>query len=321
MNLPWCEKHRPLTLDDIVGNEVAIKRLKAFCHSGLIPNLVVSGPSGTGKTSAICALSHDWQHGVIEATEMNASDERGIDAVRTRIKEIVCKKSFGLKLVILDEADGLTSSAQHALKSIMDRYSDAVFAFSCNDLSKLLPQIQSRCSIILLEKLTTDIVRVRLKHVSNKENVPHTAAGLKAIAEFSNGDCRSAINMLQTLARSARVTSLTCHAMFGLDMKELVRKCLYYSAKPDTLDKMYALIKDICIAGYSLGSVCHLLTNEKKLFDVPKVGRERKIKLCQALSCHHMRSAHGDNSFLHICSLFNEIRVIMISSESQLMEV
>ena len=315
-SLPWCEKYRPLTLDDLVGNEVATNRLKSFCASGRLPNMILSGPSGTGKTSALSALkSHCLQRNIaIESVEMNASDERGIDAVRTKIKEIVCKKAAGIKLLILDEADGLTISAQHALKSIMDRYPDATFAFSCNDISKLLPQLQSRCCIILLEKLTTDDIRSRLKYVVTQEDVPHTSAGLKSIAEVCEGDCRNAINRLQTLSKSGRITTLTCNAIFGKSLMEYVNKCLTLSNKVENHKKMYKLIKELFDTGHDLTKICLVLITHPKLFENNRHDISTKIQLSDCITDFQMRSLQGNNDFLQACALFTRIHKVISKS-------
>ena len=161
-NLPWVEKYRPILLEDIVGNEETINRLKVFGEDGNLPNLIICGPPGTGKTTSILCLARQllgpsvYKEAVLE---LNASNDRGIEVVRNKIKMFAQKKVTlergRHKIIILDEADSMTDGAQQALRRIMEIYSSTTrFCLACNNSEKIIEPIQSRCAILRYSKLS-----------------------------------------------------------------------------------------------------------------------------------------------------------------------
>ena len=154
-SLPWVEKYRPTKIDDIVGNKDAVDRLTAIASTGNMPNLIFTGPPGIGKTTSVLCLAHtllgpSYKDAVLE---LNASDDRGIDAVRNKIKMFAQKKVTlppgRHKIILLDEADSMTSAAQQALRRTMELYSSTTrFALACNASEKIIEPIQSRCAIV-----------------------------------------------------------------------------------------------------------------------------------------------------------------------------
>jgi replication factor C small subunit len=202
-NWMWTEKYRPKTLDEIVGQEPIVERLKGFLTERDLPHLLLSGPAGTGKTTAILAFAHDLYGGQLQGNfiELNASDERGIDVVRSRVKDFARTRplgSFPFKIITLDEADSLTRDAQHALRRTMERYASSCrFCLICNYSSKIIEPIQSRCAILRFPRLDEKHVVQRLTMIARKEAVQLTQDGIQAIIYVSAGDLRKAINVLQ----------------------------------------------------------------------------------------------------------------------------
>ncbi|CAN1184312.1 Replication factor C subunit 2 [Linum perenne] len=177
-DMPWVEKYRPTKVVDIVGNEDAISRLQVIAIDGNMPNLILSGPPGTGKTTSILALAHEllgpsYKDAVLE---LNASDDRGIDVVRNKIKMFAQMKLTlppgRHKIVILDEADSMTSGAQQALRRTMEIYSSTTrFALACNTSSKVIEPIQSRCAVVRFSRLSDQEILGRLMVVVDAEKV------------------------------------------------------------------------------------------------------------------------------------------------------
>jgi replication factor C small subunit len=200
----WTEKYRPKTLNDVIGHEQIVKRLKSYVKSGSLPHLLFSGPPGVGKTACSIAITREmfgdsWQSNFIE---LNASDERGIEVVRNNIKNFARTAPLGtatFKIIFLDEADALTSDAQSALRRTMERYTATCrFIMSCNYSSKIIEPIQSRCAVYRFGTLTAADITGGIKKIAEKEKLTVTKDGMDALLYVANGDMRKAVNTLQS---------------------------------------------------------------------------------------------------------------------------
>jgi replication factor C subunit 2/4 len=210
--LPWIEKYRPKLVKDIVGNEAIVSRLAHFATVGNCPNIILSGPPGCGKTTSILCLARQLLGDSMSKAvlELNASNDRGIDVVRNQIKEFATRKvSLNLdpqsgkvqhKIIILDEADSMTESAQQALRRIMEIYSKTTrFALACNDSSKIIEPIQSRCAMLRYERLNDVEVLSRMYEITGKEGIKQCDdGGMRTVLFTCNGDMRQAINTLES---------------------------------------------------------------------------------------------------------------------------
>ena len=195
MNIPWTELLRPNKIDDILGKNIR-EKLSILKKQKYLPNLILCGNSGLGKTSSVLALSKEliknpdlYNKQIIE---LNASDERGIDVVRNKIKMFSSKKiineNFSQKIIILDEADNLTSSAQQALRCLMCEYDKVVFILSCNNLNLIIEPIQSRCQIMKYTKIHEDEILNYINNICTKFDITINDNIKKKIVEESNSD-------------------------------------------------------------------------------------------------------------------------------------
>lgn len=201
----WVEKYRPEALPEVAGHDAIIERIEQYVASGDLPNLLFAGPAGTGKTTTALAIAkeiygEDWQEHFLE---LNASDQRGIDVVRGRIKDFA-RASFGghdYRIIFLDEADALTSDAQSALRRTMEQFSgNTRFILSCNYSSRIIDPIQSRCAVFRFTPLPDEAIIDHIRRVADAEGLTVSEDGLDAIAFAADGDMRRAINALQAAA-------------------------------------------------------------------------------------------------------------------------
>ncbi|MEC7706776.1 MAG: replication factor C small subunit [Candidatus Thermoplasmatota archaeon] len=206
MSEMWVERHRPQTVGDIKGQKAIVDRLKAYAESRTFPHLLFAGPPGTGKTTAALALTKDvfGEDYRINLLEMNASDERKLDSIRTKVKQFATtapSPGTTFKVIFLDEADALTPDAQGALRRIMEQNAETCrFILSCNYSSKIIEPIQSRCAVFRFRPLAEDQVLEMVTSVAANEGIKLDEEAAEAIAQVSLGDLRKAITSLQVAA-------------------------------------------------------------------------------------------------------------------------
>ena len=222
----WVEKYRPQKISELVNQKEILGSINSMLkNQSELPHLLFSGSAGVGKTTAALCVSREilGEHWRDYTLELNASDERGINMVRERVKKF--SRFAGLdteipfKIIILDEADEMTNDAQTALRRIIeDTAKICRFILIANNLSKIIEPIQSRCVVFKFTKISTKEILPQLKSISKKEKIKTDEKGLNAISDYAEGDLRHAINILQAAASSGSVTEST------------VKSCLLYTS-------------------------------------------------------------------------------------------
>jgi replication factor C small subunit len=253
-NVMWVEKYRPKKMTELVNQKEVVGSINSMLkNQSELPHLLFSGSAGVGKTTAALCLSSEIlrEHWRTYTLELNASDERGINMVRERVKKF--SRFAGLdteipfKIIILDEADEMTHDAQTALRRIIEDTSKICrFILIANNLSKIIAPIQSRCVVFKFTRISDKEIISQLKFIAKQEKIKTDEKGLQAICDCTNGDLRHAINILQAAASSGDVTESIVKSVVGLtkttDVQDVLKLALDGKIS-DSRDKMIELIK------------------------------------------------------------------------------
>ncbi|CAN6666530.1 replication factor C subunit 4 [Trichomonascus vanleenenianus] len=304
LELPWVEKYRPQTLDDVVGNDETIARLRIIARDGNMPHMIISGMPGIGKTTSVLCLARtmlgDAYHEAV--LELNASDERGIDVVRGRIKAFAQKKvnlpPGRQKIVILDEADSMTPGAQQALRRTMEIYSNTTrFAFACNQSTKIIEPLQSRCAILKFAKLTNEQVLKRLMEIIEQEKVQYSDDGLSALIFTAEGDMRQAINNLQsTVAGFGFVNGDNVFKVVDSPHPIVVQKMLKACHQGD-IATATDFLTELWDKGYSAVDIISTMFRVTKTMDMDE---QLKLEYIKVIGFTHMRVLDGVGTYLQL---------------------
>ncbi len=249
----WVEKYRPVKLSDIVNQTEIIGSLEALIKDPTdMPHLMFSGSAGVGKTTTALCIARQilGEHARDYTLELNASDERGIGMVREKVKKFsrfAGMAEVPFKIIILDEADEMTNDAQTALRRIIeDTAKFCRFIFIANNISKIIDPIQSRCATFKFTRVSEQDIIGRLEEIAKKEKVKTDKKGLKAVYDYSEGDLRHAINIMQATASLGGITEENVRSSAGLtktsDVDEVLKIALAGNVA-DAREKMIELVK------------------------------------------------------------------------------
>jgi replication factor C small subunit len=303
----WTEKYRPKNLGEIIDEEEIVSRLQEFVKRATMPHCLFAGPPGTGKTTAALCLAHDLFGERFQDVfmELNASDERGIDVVRTTVKEFARMASLSsvpFKILVLDEADNMTSDAQSALRRTMEKYSDTCrFILCCNYSGRIIEPIQSRCALFRFTPLPDERIVETLHRIAKNEGLKFTETGLKSVVEVAEGDLRKAINTLQAASSMSKgITEESVYQVVGRAKPTDVHEMLSHAIKGDFIKAREELRHLLVRYGLSGSEIIRQIHSEIFRLAVPE---KKRIELIEAVGEIDFRLVQGGDEEVQLSAL------------------
>ena len=307
----WTEKYRPKTLGEIIDQEEIVSRLQEFVKRAAMPHCLFAGPPGTGKTTAALCLAHDLFGVRFQDVfmELNASDERGIDVVRTTVKEFARMASLSsvpFKILVLDEADNMTSDAQSALRRTMEKYTDTCrFVLCCNYSGRIIEPIQSRCALFRFTPLPDEKIVENLHRIAKNEGLKFTETGLKSIVEVGEGDLRKSINTLQAASSMSKgITEESVYQVVGRAKPTDVHEMLNHALKGDFIKAREELRHLLVRYGLSASEIVRQIHSEIFRLAVPE---KKRIDLVEAVGEIDFRLVQGGDEEVQLSALLAKL--------------
>lgn len=303
----WTEKYRPVKFEDLVGQQEIVKRVSSLVNGMNIPHLLFAGPAGIGKSTLALIIvktlfGEHWRENYLE---LNASDERGIDVVRQKVKDFARTKSIGavpFKVIFLDEADALTKEAQQALRRTMENYTNTCrFIMSCNYSSRILDPIQSRCVVFRFKLLEKKDIRRVIEKIAQAENLTMAEDSFDTLYEDSEGDCRRAINLLQATASISPSVNAEMINMIASKTKPAdIKVVLDYALSGDFINSRNKLL-DVMLKE-SVSGVDIIKSIQKEIWNL-QIEPEIKVRLTEKTGETEFRMIEGSDEFVQLQSL------------------
>ena len=303
----WTEKYRPKKFDEVVGQDDIVKKVENLTKAMNIPHLLFAGPAGTGKSTLALIVVRElfgknWKENYLE---LNASDERGIEVIRQKVKDFARTRALGnvpFKVIFLDEADALTREAQQALRRTMENYTSTCrFIMSCNYSSKIIDPIQSRCVVFRFKILTKSDISKRIRLISEKEKLEISDQSIETLYEASEGDCRRAINLLQACSSiSPKISPELINTLISAAKPSDIKIVLEYSLSGDFMKAKEKLLEVMLKESISGSDIIKGI--QKEIWNL-QIDEELKVRLTEKTGEIEFRMVEGSDEFIQLEAL------------------
>jgi len=313
----WTEKYRPASFEDIKGQKEIVEKIKAFVESKNMPHLLFSGPAGVGKTTLSLVIARqlfgeNWRENTLE---LNASDERGIDVVRVKVKDFARTKAIGevpFKLIYLDESDALTREAQQALRRTMENYTKTCrFILSCNYSSKIIDPIQSRCAVFRFKPLSKDEIITVIDKIAHEEKLVIGAEAKSALFEVCDGDVRRLENIMQSCAvlkkEHEAIKPEDIYSMASVAKPKEVNEVLSLAATGNFLESRKKLLS--LMLDYGLSGLDVIRQIQKEIWNL-KLEDRKKVELVDKCGEVEFRMVEGSDEYIQLESFLAFVMLV-----------
>ncbi|MCK5629379.1 MAG: replication factor C small subunit [Nanoarchaeota archaeon] len=307
----WTEKYRPSKFSEIKGQKEIVNRVEAFVQQKNMPHLLFAGPAGIGKTTLSLVVAkqmfgESWRSSFLE---LNASDERGIDVIRTKVKDFARTKAIGgvpFKIIYLDECDALTKEAQQALRRTMENYTQTTrFILSCNYSSKIIDPIQSRCVVFRFKLLKKEEIFSLIDMIANEEGLKITERGKEALYEICEGDCRRMENILQSCSAIDKdITEELAYSLASVARPKEIKEILDLAVQNKFIDARKKLLDTMLNYGLSGIDVIKQIYKEILSLDIDNRSKMQIISDCGEVE---FRMTEGSDEYLQLECLLSKV--------------
>ncbi|XP_039121926.1 replication factor C subunit 2 isoform X2 [Dioscorea cayenensis subsp. rotundata] len=313
---PWVEKYRPKQVKDVAHQDEVVRVLTNTLETANCPHMLFYGPPGTGKTTTALAIAHQLFGPELyksRVLELNASDDRGINVVRTKIKDFAAvavgsgqRQGYPCppyKIIILDEADSMTEDAQNALRRTMETYSKVTrFFFICNYISRIIEPLASRCAKFRFKPLSDEIMSSRILHICREEGLDLDSEALSTLGSIAQGDLRRAITYLQSAARlfGSSISSNDLISVSGVIPEEVVQAFLA-ACKSNDFDLADKEVGSLIADGYPVSQMLSQLL--EVIVSANDISDEQKARICKRLGETDKCLVDGADEYLQLLNV------------------
>jgi replication factor C small subunit len=310
-NAIWTEKYRPKDFSEIKGQKEIVQRVKAFVEQKNMPHLLFAGPAGVGKTTLALIIArklfkNEWRQNFLE---LNASDERGIDVIRNKVKDFARTRAIGdvpFKIIYLDECDALTREAQQALRRTMENYTQTCrFILSANYSSKIIDPIQSRCAVFRFKRLEKKDIISLIDKIKKEESLKIDKKTEDALYTVSDGDCRRVENILQSSAAiSNHITEDLIYSMASVAKPKEIREVLQLALNNKFIDARKKML-DVML-NYGISGLDVIRQIQAEILDLG-IGNREKMLLIEKCGEIEFRMTEGADEFIQLEALLSQV--------------